>query len=264
MVGSKIVRSKQRCVAEGLGDVLTGNDSFLVNARVTSTFCSRPCGVIPRTLAPNSRDSYLLIKTVKNLLHSWQRRRIMIPKSGGDAFIVNSNTRSVNFEIKIWVHEEGRVRHAYEPRTTQPGQLRNTCISRFEKLGGAAGVYRVLHNIGDFNSRFDREISRLDTTDSTHRFSRSRAFRWCRNLKIGDLVYIAVCISALQSVILPLVVLDYCCRWCYSFEVLVIYFKGIVVRRFRRPVLVKTLSLRGGQLVRLCLAEAMCYTCSDC
>ena len=169
MVGSKIVRSKQRCVAEGLGDVLTGNDRFLVNARVTSTFCSRPCGVIPRTLAPNSRDSYLLIKTVKNLLHSWQRRRIMIPTSGGDAFIVNSITRSVNFEIKIWVHEEGRVRDAYEPRMTQPGQHVYIAFWKTRRLAYIAFCTTSEISTRDLTGKYCALTQRIQRTDSADR-----------------------------------------------------------------------------------------------
>ena len=52
---------------------------------------------------------------------------------------------------------------------TQPGQYVHIPLEKEKKT--AAGVYRVLHNTGDFNPRFDLEIWRFDITVLTHRFS---------------------------------------------------------------------------------------------
>ena len=187
MVGSEIVRSKQRCVAEGLGDVLTGNDRFLVIARVTSTFLQSSlrshsadaCAQQQRQL-PAHQDSQkpppFLTETTNNDSNK-RGRRFYCELHHPLCQLWNQNLSS-------WGRTRTRrVRAVYD-------KTRATRVYRVLK-NSAAGVYRVLHNIRDFNRRFDREILRLDTTDSTHRFSRSRAFRWCKNLKIGDLVYIA-------------------------------------------------------------------------
>ena len=128
MVGSKIVRSKQRCVAEGLGDVLTGSLStpewrarFAVVLAESFRGRLRPT-VETATCSSRQKPPPFLTETTNN--DSYKR---------GRRFYCELHHPHCPLKSKF----EFMRKDAYETRTSRVRQNQgNTRISRFEKLGG--------------------------------------------------------------------------------------------------------------------------------